>query len=167
DQQIKLSNLAKNDALLVNLASGSATSSSPCTDIWVGAETHKQVAAKQRERYAARLKERGAPAWVENVDGRKITIAFFAGVRKDFTDVLNGEPWGKGVAVTLADDALQPQGATFKAGFANNLPEVDTFEAYGATDRRWVIETVKPENYVKGQPLRVFKEEWSAPTTTK
>lgn len=163
NQRATLAELANDDVLLVNLAGGTTTTAPRCSDIWIGTATHQQVIARQRDQYVTRIKQRGAPAWVERIDDRKVTIAFVAGDRKDFISVLNGEPWGKGMVVTLADEAFRPQGEPFKVRFANNLQEVDTYGAYGAIDRRWVIETATAEGYAKGQALRVFKEEWLAP----
>ena len=165
DHQIALRDLAAGDALLANLTGGSATSVPRCTDLWVGAETHKLVTGRQRAAYAERLKQQGAPGWVESVDGRKVTMVFFAAYRDDFAKTLNGDPWGKGVTFVLADEQLKAgAGGVLAAGFANHLPEGDTVGAPGCSGVRWVLETAKPEAYAKGQVLRVFKEGWGVPT---
>ena len=164
DRQITLRDLASNDALLVNLTGGSSTSIPRCTDIWVGADTHHQVTDKQRAKYGDRLKQLGAPGWIESMDGRKITMVFFAAYRDDFAKVLNGDPWGKGVTYVVADDQLKATTTeVVPAGFANHLPEGDTFGAHGCSGVKWVIETAKPESYAPGQVLRVFKESWRTP----
>ena len=164
DQQIQLGELAANDQLLINLTGGSATNIGRCTDIWVGPETHQQATGKKRAHYAAGLKERGLPAWIESVDGRKVTIIFFAGDRDDFNAVLSGDPWGKPVFAVLADENLHGQGAVLKAGFANHLPEGATFGNPGCSGVRWVIEPEQvPEGWRPGQVVRVFKEGWPLP----
>jgi hypothetical protein len=56
DRQVKLSDIAVGDELLVNLAARTTTSRGRCTDIWVGAETHKLATEQQRKRQAARTR---------------------------------------------------------------------------------------------------------------
>jgi hypothetical protein len=53
DRQVKLSDIAVGDELLVNLAARTKTSRGRCTDIWVGAETHRLATEQQRKRHTA------------------------------------------------------------------------------------------------------------------
>jgi hypothetical protein len=52
DQQVKLSDLAVGDALLVNLTSEQAGAPSVCTEIWIGPDTHKLVTDRQSKKLA-------------------------------------------------------------------------------------------------------------------
>lgn len=58
DKQIRLGDLTIGDELLVNLAARTTTSRGRCTDIWVGAETHRLATEQQRKRHAAFVKAR-------------------------------------------------------------------------------------------------------------
>ena len=49
DQQVKLADLAAGDELLFNLAGKIADSPGWCSDIWIGADTHKLASEQQGE----------------------------------------------------------------------------------------------------------------------
>ena len=53
---MKLSDLAIGDALLVNQTSEQNGAPSVCTDIWIGADTHKLVTERQSKRLATTKK---------------------------------------------------------------------------------------------------------------
>jgi hypothetical protein len=53
-QQIKLTDLAIGDALLVNVSSEQPGSPSRCTDIWVGAEAQQSAAEAQKKKHAGK-----------------------------------------------------------------------------------------------------------------
>ena len=74
----------------------------------VGADTIKLATQRQVATHRASLKERGAPAWIDRVQGNELTVVFFADHRKDFQSLLGGDPWGKGVHALLADEELNP-----------------------------------------------------------
>ena len=76
DQPGKLTDLAAGDELLVNFTDG-PSGSRRCTDIYAGAESQKLAAEAQRKRHAEFLKARGLPAFVDRVDGKKLTVTFF------------------------------------------------------------------------------------------
>jgi hypothetical protein len=59
DKLAGLASLRVGDELLVNLGARTMTSRGRCTDIWIGAETHRLVTERQRAKHAAFLKERG------------------------------------------------------------------------------------------------------------
>jgi hypothetical protein len=50
EQEVKLADLAVGDVLLVNLTSEQNGAPSTCTDIWIGAETHKLVSERQSKK---------------------------------------------------------------------------------------------------------------------
>jgi hypothetical protein len=56
EQQVKLSDLAVGDALLVNLSGEQNGTPARCTDIWIGAETHKLATEQQTRKLAAAKK---------------------------------------------------------------------------------------------------------------
>jgi hypothetical protein len=53
DRQVSLADIAVGEELLVNLAARTTTRRSLCTDIWVGAESHRLATEQQRKRHAA------------------------------------------------------------------------------------------------------------------
>ncbi len=163
EQQVKLNELAPGDVLLANRTTVTTTSQGTCTDLWIGAETHKAATERQRLKHRALVKAEGMPALIDSIDGNKLTILFIAGVREDFPPLLDGDPWGKPVFVFHADDLRQRQGVVDQMGLNNHTPELNTAGTYGCSGFRWVIETQKPETYAKGQVIRVFKEGWPRP----
>ncbi len=56
DQQVKLSDLAVGDALLINLTSEQKGSPSRCTDIWIGVNTHKLATESRKPKPAPKKK---------------------------------------------------------------------------------------------------------------
>ena len=162
DQQVKLSDLCLNDELLVNITGTTPTSRGHCTDIWIGADTHGLVTEKQRRKHNGQLEQQGLPAWIDSIDGNKLTISFFAGLRSDFTGHLGAAPRGKNVFTSSIDENLQPTGNALDAmSFRDNLPEGLTAGTYCSSGVRWVLEPkVVPEGYKPGQLIRVFREEW-------
>lgn len=164
DQAIALKDLAIGDELLADLGGRSPTSEGRCAELWVGADTRKQASEQQRAKHRALVKSRGMPAYIVGIEGRKLTIVFFAAVRADFPSLLDGDPWGKSVMVLPVDDRLQPAGALEKVRFDTHLPEGDTFGCAGCSGQRWVLEVPKPDSYRVGQTIRVFKDGWALPS---
>jgi hypothetical protein len=137
---------------------------------WIGADTHNLATDKQRKKHNAQLKQVGLPAWIDSIDGKKLTITFFAGIRSDFTALLGADPYGKDVFTTLADEDLRPAGRddaipgapVETMSFRGHLPEGLTAGAYGCSGVRWVIEPkVLPDGYKPGRIIRVLKEDWT------
>jgi hypothetical protein len=156
ERRIALAELAAGDVLLVDLAGQGR-----CAELWVGAETRELLRGKQRAKRVDAIRRLGAPAWIDSVDGRLVTITFFAGDRAAFAQALGGDPWGKGVVATLADDALRAQGAPVRMGFSNHLPEGDTSGSYGCSGVRWVLDAAQlPDGWRPGRVVRVGKEDW-------
>ena len=90
DRQITLAELAIGDVLLVDIGA-----SGHCSDVWVGVDTHKMVREQQRTKHRAAVKERGVAAFIDNIDGKRLSISFFAGIRKDFPGCCLGNHEGK------------------------------------------------------------------------
>jgi hypothetical protein len=163
DRAIALAELAVGDELLADLGGRSPTSEGRCTELWVGADTRKQTSEQQRARHRALAKARGMPAYVVGVEGRKVTVVFFAAVRADFPALLDGDPWGKSVMALPVDERLQPAGPPERVGFSTHLPEGDTAGCAGSSGVRWVLEVPEPGRYRVGQAIRVFKDGWPLP----
>jgi hypothetical protein len=162
EQRIKLGDIAVGDELLVNLAARTATSRGLCTDIWVGAETHRLAAEQQRKKHAAFVKEHGAPGWIDTVNGNEFTVTFFSGSRKDFPALLGPNPKGKNIAVTLADQFLNAQGANReRVSFKSQLLERDINGTYGRSGVSWMLSSEKlPDDFRQGRSVRVFNDGW-------
>jgi len=139
-----------------------ATSMGRCTAMWVGTDTISQLAARQRAAHVALTRARGMPAWIDQVEGKRLTITFFAGMREDFRALLDGDPHGKQVSVQLVDDELHAHGAAVVTmWYRDHLPEGPTAGTYGCSGQRWVIEPEQlPEGYRAGSIIRVAKLDW-------
>jgi hypothetical protein len=169
DRQVKLTDLVPGDELLVNISGCTRTDRGHCTEIWIGADSQGLATKNQRQKHHARLALQGVPAWIDSVDGRKLTVTLFAGVRPDMVGFLGSDPRGKNVFTTRADEDLRPiglDGAVPGAPvdvmpFRDHLPEGLTAGTYGCSGIRWVLEPkVLPAGYKPGQLIRVFKADW-------
>lgn len=170
DQPAKLSDLAAGDELLVNVTGRTATSRGRCTDIWVGAETHKAATARQRAKHDALLKEHGLPAWIESVEGRKLIVTPFYRInRKDFKTLFDDNfKQGQEIKISPADDTLHsdPSVAALTARFTDNknIPTV----AYACSGTRIAIELAGPhDGFRKGGLLRFFAPGWPVASVPK
>ena len=160
-QPAKLTDLAAGDELLVNLTGRTATSRGLCTDIWVGPETHKTVTAQQRAKHDALLKERGLPAMIERVEGKKIVLTLINGTRRDEFKKLFDDHFKQGQEIKFApaDDTLQITAPALTARFTDNqnIPLV----AYGCSGTRISIEPSAPlEGARNGGIVRLFAPGW-------
>ncbi len=108
DKQASLGDIAVGDKLLVAMSGRTVTNRGRCMEIWDGPDAIKRATDEQRSKHSAFIKENGAAAWIENIEGSHITIMFFAANRRDFTSLLNGDPPKRILYVTPADDALHP-----------------------------------------------------------
>jgi hypothetical protein len=165
DKQVKAADLAIGDPLLFNLTGDAAKGQERCTDVWAGAETHKLAAERQRKKHNAFLKERGLPAWIDRVDGGKLTVTLFSG---DQT----------GLKALFKDEGVVPKDRAVYAAVANEElrtynPPVDSMRCkileiqsaptacYGCSGERWVIEPeLLLEGYRKGHNIRLFIDGW-------
>ncbi|HET6252152.1 MAG TPA: hypothetical protein VFE47_30985, partial [Tepidisphaeraceae bacterium] len=158
----KISDIAPGEELLINTTAATSSALSRCTDIWIGLETHKQAAAEQRAKHKAFVQQHGMPGWIESRKDKQITVSFFAGNRRDFQDIKQGEPWGQSVTVHLCDNDLHPiDDHPQLLRITGNLPEQTTFGTYGSSGARWVLESDHlPEDFQPGRVVRVVKPEW-------
>jgi len=79
EQQIKLTDLEAGDELLFTLHGKDAQGRGRCADLFVGAETHKLTTQREREKHIAFIKPRGLPGWIDQVEGKKLTVTLFSG----------------------------------------------------------------------------------------
>ena len=164
DREVKLRDLAIGDKLLFNRAARTPTSQGRCTAIWAGLDTHKLATEQQRTAHQASLKTHGHPAWIDSVEGKQITITFFAASRAEFVAMMKDDPKGRTVGVRLCDDQLRPQGSdATEMHVLTRLPEGNTAGTCGCSGVRWTIEAKElPADYVKGRVIRIFGEAPSA-----
>lgn len=153
--------LSAGDVLLFNTTGRTTLSRGTCTDIWVGLETHKLATDRQRARHIAVIKKGGFPAWIDRMDGKRITITLFSGTRRDFPSLLNGDPNGGTVTARLADDNLRPiDGPPLKLIYLGHPPDSDIAGTYGCSGVRWLLEASElPQSFRPGQILRVLKSD--------
>jgi hypothetical protein len=156
--RIALTDLAVGDVLMVDLATPGRVS-----DLWVGADTQKRTIEQQRDRHRAATKEHGAPAWIDAIDGKRLTVTFFAGLRHDFRELISGEPRGKQVTVVPCDDLLRPRGPAERMAFVDRPHDDEPDGTFGGSGVHWIIEAAKPELYQVGGIVRVSKEGWGVP----
>jgi hypothetical protein len=156
--RIALADLAAGDVLMVDLAAGGR-----CSDLWVGADTRKRITDQQRERHRTATREHGAPAWVTAIDGKRVTVTFFAGVRHDVAGLIGGEPRGKHVTVVPCDELLRAQGPPASLPFLDRPRDDEPDGAFGGSGAHWQLEAAKPELYHVGEVVRVSKEGWAPP----
>jgi hypothetical protein len=162
DARIAITELTVGDEILFDHSGRTATSSGRCTGVWVGHDTIAQLIDRQRAKHVAATRARGMPAWIDSIEGKRLTLCFFAGVREDFRALLDGDPHGKQLSVQLLDDELHAHGApVVKMWFRDHLPEGATAGTLGCSGQRWVIEPEQlPEGYRVGSIIRVAKLEW-------
>ncbi len=158
----KLSDLTIGDELLVNFTGRTAKNRGRCTDIWAGAETHAFAAEQQRKKRLAFILEHGAPALIDTVEGKKITVLFLSGLRKDLVTLVEGDPKKAIVYTALTDKDLRAQGpAAEKMNVNTRTQDTNTFGCYGSSGVRWILEAAKlPDGYQVGQIVRIFKDPW-------
>lgn len=162
DKRIELGKLVLGDELLVNRSGRTATRRGICTDIWVGTASHKLATETQRSKHNAFLRGIGLPGWIENADGKNLTIAFFSGSRKEFPALLNKDVEGDGVFLSLADEQLQPVGrAMVKFRIKNEHAAGINGGTYGFSGVRWNIEAERDQEHFRpGQVVRVHRQGW-------
>ena len=167
--EVKLSDLTIGDKLLFNRTARTTTSQGCCTDIWAGLEAHQPATGQQRTAHQALLKKNGHPAWIDIVDGKQLTITFFAASRPEFAAMMKDDPKGKTIHAMLCDEKLQPIGSVpEKMLVLTRLPEGDTAGTYGCSGVRWLIEPKElPAGYRKGRVIRIFEEALPMPSIPK
>ena len=165
DKQVKAADLAVGDLLLFNLAGAAGQGPGRCAEIWAGVETHKLATEQQRKRHNAFLKERGLPAWIDRVDGGKLTVTLFSGDQTGLKALFKDEgfvPKDRAVYAAVANEELRTYNPPVDAMRCKVL-EVQSAptDCHGCSGERWVIEPeLLLEGYRKGRVIRLFIDGW-------
>jgi len=151
------------DALLVNLTSEQNGSPSVCTDIWIGADTHKLATERQRKDHAAFVKARGLPGWIDQDEGNKLTVTLFSGDPGAFdATYLPDFVVGKDMKVAVANDELRTWNPPVD-GEKSKLLEIQKvpIDCYGTSGVRLVFTVANMlEGFRKGHIVRIFAPGW-------
>ena len=161
DKQVQQGDLAVGNELLVNLAGDK------CADIWVGTTTHRQTIEQQRVIHKKFLKLRGLPAWIDRVQGKRLTITLFgdpASMQSLFKDEnIEGEQFAREhryVISVVANEELR----SYNPPVDGQRCRIEQFESvptdcFGACGLRWVIEPeLLLEGFRRGRVIRVFAQ---------
>jgi hypothetical protein len=163
NQQIKLTDLVPGDELLYNLTGKTASNPGWCTELWVGADTHKAVTEQQRKKFTEFTKKRGLPGWVDQTEGNKITVTLFSGDPKSFAGAyMNDIAVGKELGCVVANDELRTWNPPVDREHATLLEIQKTpVNAYGTSGVRLVFTVpYMLEGFRKGRVVRLFGAGW-------
>ena len=92
------------------------------------------------------------------MEGKQLTLIFFAASRAEFAAMMHDDPKGRTVGVALCDDKRQPASDAAEMRVLTRLPEGSTAGTYGCSGVRWLIEPQElPDDYREGRIIRVFQ----------
>lgn len=163
EQQVKLADLAAGDELLYNLTGKTADSPGWCTDIWVGADTHKLATEQQRKKFVEFTKKRGVPGWIDKTQGNQLTVTLFSGDAQSFKKgYMDDFVVGKDLAVTVANDELRTWNPPVDKEKSTLLEIQKTpVDAYGTSGVRLVFTVpYMLEGFRRGRVVRLFGSAW-------
>lgn len=164
-KQVTLQDLKPGDELLYNATSSTSPHPDTCTDIWVGAETHKLATETQRGKFLEFLKARGLPAWVEKTEGNKVTLTIFSGEPQRFMETFKDEiVKGKDMRVCVANDELRTWNPPVDAE-RGRIEEVQPFPVtgFGSSGVRLTLTLGNMlEGFRKGRVVRLLGSGWKA-----
>ena len=160
----KLEELTVGEEFIVNQTGRTATSRGRCLDLWVGAETITAATVQQRAKHDALLKEHGLPAWIDRVEGNKLTLTLINGPqRNEFKQFFDDNfKQGQEIKFAPADATLNlrdPQAPLLNARFTDNqnIP----LATHGCSGTRIAIEqTAASGDFHPGGVLRLFAPGW-------
>jgi hypothetical protein len=163
DQQVKLTDLAAGDELLFNMTGRSGDNPGWCSDIWVGAETHKLATEQQAKKFAEFVKRRGIPGWIDKTEGNLVTVTFFSGAARNFKQAwMNDFAAGKSGKLCVANDELRTwnppvDGEGFSITEVRDVPK----ESYGCSGVQIVGKVSNMlEGFRRGRVVRVYGAGW-------
>jgi len=163
DAQVKLNELATGDELLFNLTGKTANHAGWCTDIWVGADTHKLATKLQAKKFTEFTKRRGLAGWIEKTEGNLVTVTFFSGDPRGFKEAwINDLAVGKVGKLCVANDELRTwnppvDGEGFSITEVRSLPT----DKYGCSGVQVVGKVGSLlEGFRRGRVVRVFGMGW-------
>jgi len=164
DHPLKLEDLKPGDELLYNLTGKTATNPGVCTDIWVGAETRKQVTGQQSAKFAERMKRLGLPGWIEKTEGNKLTVTLFSDdvptFKKTWKDDL---VIGRKLETSVANEELRTWNppSDREHGSLLEIQNVPT-DCYGCSGVRVVVQVpYMLEGFRRGRIVRFFGDGWA------
>lgn len=163
EQQVKLSDLAAGDELLINRTGRTKTARGRCLDIYIGTETLKTATEQQRKKHTAFIKEFGLPAWIEKIEGNKIIVNLFSNsnakeLKSDFSRNKPVIAVAADAELNAVEKAPTPENSGAKLVDTQNT---NTECCYGNSDIRWILEPKKKaETYHPGDILRIYAEKW-------
>ena len=163
DQQVKLADLAVGDELLFNITGKFADNPGWCTDLWVGAETHKAATEQQRKKFTEFTKKRGVPGWIDRTEGNKLTVTLFSGDAQSFKKCyMDDIAVGKELGAVVANDELRTWNPGTDRERATLLEIQQTpVNAYGTSGVRLVFTVpYMLEGFRKGRVVRLFGAGW-------
>ena len=167
ETQVKLTDLVVGDELLANFSGSNPQHPRRCTDVWVGAQTHRNVAEKQRAKYATFIKQRGLPAVIAKVEGKQMVVDLLGSDepadRNALKALIAAEfPIGKSVQTVVANDELRSYWPPVD-GKRSNLLKVESTSGgvYGSAGLRLTLEpSLMLEGFRAGRIVRLFAEKW-------
>ena len=163
DGQVKLADLAPGDELLFNITGRTADAPGWCSDIWIGAETHRLATERQRMKFAEFTKRRGLPGWIEKTEGNKITLTLFTGEARTFQQTwMTDFAAGKEAKLCVANEELRTWNPPVD-GERAAVVEVRSgpVDGYGGSGVRLVVSVANMlEGFRKGRVVRVFAPGW-------
>jgi hypothetical protein len=162
-QPIKLEDLKPGDDLLYNVSGRTASSPGVCTDIWVGADTHKRVSEEQTKKFTERMKKLGLPGWIDKTEGNKVTATLFSDdvltFKKTFKDDL---AIGNQLETVVANQELRTWNPPVdkEHGVLLEVHNVPT-NSYGCSGVQVVVQVpYMLEGFRKGRVVRFFAPGW-------
>ena len=163
DKQIKLEDLKPGDDLLYNLSGRTASSPGVCTDIWVGADTHKKVSEQQSAKFAERLKKLGLPGWIDKTEGNKLTITLFSDDVPTFKKTYKADlAIGNQLETVVANQELRTWNPPVdkEHGSLLEIKNVPT-DCYGCSGVQLVVQIpYMLEGFRRGRIVRLFAPGW-------
>ena len=167
ETQVTLADLVLGDELLANFSGSNPQHPRRCTDVWVGAETHRLATERQRAKYGQFVKQRGLPAWIVKVEGKQMLVDLLgsdepADRNALKTLVATDFPVGKSVQTVVANDELRSYWPPVD-GKRSQLLKVEAISGgvYGSSGLRLTLEpTLMLEGFRAGRIVRLFGEKW-------
>ena len=163
EQLVKLEELKPGDDLLYNLTGKTADQPGRCTDIWIGADTHRRATEQQRKKFVEFTKKRGLPGWIEKTEANLLTVTLFSGDAAAFKQAYAGElVVGREVSVCVANDELRTWNPPVdkERGSIVEVQKVPT-DGYGSSGVRLLVKVNNLlEGFRRGRVVRVFGPGW-------
>lgn len=165
EQEGKLEDLQPGDELLFNITAKTKDSEGWCTDIWVGTETHRLAAEKQRKQFAEFTKRRGIAGWIDKTEGNLVTVTLFSGEAPGFKETwMKDFAVGKSGKLCVANDELRTwnppvDGEGFSITEVRDVPVT----GYGSSGVQIVGKVSNMlEGFRRGRVARLFGAGWKA-----